>query len=162
MASEFPGQIDTFTTKTEADTVEASHVNDLQDAIVATQTELTSGNLTNYFLSFYVGSVSGSVDVCGGANEVGLLLGRPFRLVGAYACGQAPCSGLLTLNIYKNADIIDSTCTLATTADVWVSNNVDIAEVYETTDKLAFTLTENTSADFTSTTFSVELRNIGE
>jgi hypothetical protein len=40
MASAYPGAIDTFTTKATGEVVEAAHVNDLQNAIVAVQTEL--------------------------------------------------------------------------------------------------------------------------
>lgn len=40
MASAYPGAIDSFTTKATGETVEAAHVNDLQNAIVAVQTEL--------------------------------------------------------------------------------------------------------------------------
>jgi hypothetical protein len=40
MASSYPGAVDSFTTKATGETVEAAHVNDLQNAIVAVQTEL--------------------------------------------------------------------------------------------------------------------------
>ena len=51
MASSYPGALDTFTTRTDqVDIVAASHVNDIQNAIVATQTELgtdVAGSKTN-------------------------------------------------------------------------------------------------------------------
>lgn len=40
MASSYPGAIDSFTTKSAGQTITAAHVNDMQDAVVAVQTEL--------------------------------------------------------------------------------------------------------------------------
>ena len=51
MASSYPGALDSFTTKTDqVDIVAAAHINDMQNAIVATQTELgtdPAGSLTD-------------------------------------------------------------------------------------------------------------------
>jgi len=46
MATNYPGALDSYTTKNAGDTISESHVNNLQDAVVATETKAGTGAST--------------------------------------------------------------------------------------------------------------------
>lgn len=46
MSASYPGSIKTFTTRNNGDTIQPSHVNDLQDEVNAIETEILSGGVT--------------------------------------------------------------------------------------------------------------------
>jgi len=65
MSSNYPGALDSFTTKQDGiDTVAASHVNDLQDAVVAIETELGIDPKGDY--ASVAAALAGKLDTSGG------------------------------------------------------------------------------------------------
>lgn len=75
MPASFPGAVKTFTTKNTADTIEASHINDLQDEVTAIEggfrngtAALNSSNSTILNLSVVGGSTMAAINVIVGST----------------------------------------------------------------------------------------------
>ncbi len=75
MASSFPSGLDSFTTKVDgSDTIQAAHVNDLQNAIVAVETALGIAMTVASFTPTISGVVIGNGSVAGSVIKIGKLV----------------------------------------------------------------------------------------
>lgn len=91
MSASYPGAIKTFTTKNTGDTIQASHVGDLQDEVTAIETALL-GNSTLGTVSAGASTLA-SLSVTGGSTLTGTV-----QFEGAVIWGPEPGAGTFVLS----------------------------------------------------------------
>ncbi len=116
MAASYPNSIKSFTTKTTGDTIEASHINDLQNEIIALESELgtnvagtdksTLRERLDEMVQYVTFSHSKPV------SSTGILIGNFCFLKKVHIhslqmyCLGAPTGTALQINLYKNSSPI--------------------------------------------------------